>query len=318
MKLSICVFIKNNNAGGFCLWESMATLMPLADEFFVLDLGSTDGTYTALQDLASKNKKIRLEQGKFPVNRETGMVDAGSFAELPNAMIPTCKNELVMYYQADEIFHEHLIKKLKKRLEKPVDNGLSFWRYQLGYNFQQIKWFPHIVHRIDRKDRFNFIFEGSDGMNSDRYNDAELFSDYNGGWFTRWGAEYSKGRKIPIGKDGKPYIYGTTFHEITEGKRAVEMPTNDMILDVSSIGAFLENIGNKSKYHAPMWRTDSEAINIGGVVHNLKDWYNKEKDNEDWTKKTTPFNIPKIMKPLLGQQTYPIRQEVLEKICYSK
>ena len=189
-KISICVFIKDNNIGAFGLWESMAVLMPLADEFFVLDLGSTDGTYEILQDLAINNKKIRLERGEFPINPVTETIDAGSFAEIPNQMIQAAKNDLVMYYQADEIFHERLIDRLKDRLNNynpGYFKGLSFWRYQLCNNFQHVKWFPHIVHRIDHKDQFNFV---GDGMNSDRTMDAELVSEYDAGWFAHWDRDW--------------------------------------------------------------------------------------------------------------------------------
>ena len=62
MKISICVFIKDNNEGAFGLWESMATLMPIADEFIVWDYGSTDGTWEILKYLAGKNKKIKIKQ----------------------------------------------------------------------------------------------------------------------------------------------------------------------------------------------------------------------------------------------------------------
>jgi len=315
-KLSICVFIKDNNECAFGLWESMAILMPLADEFIVWDYGSTDGTYEILKDLAAKNKKIRLEQRDgWPINPVTGLKDAGSFAEIPNAMIPTCKNDLVMYYQADEIWHEDLIKLMVKRLEDLKDfRGLSFWRYQLQNNFQQIKWLPHLVHRVGYKNDFVFV---DDGMNTAKVMDAEIVGQYNGGWFTRWGAEFSKGRVETIDEQGNPYIYGAKKREITDGKYPHEMPTNEMILDISSIGGFLDNIVPKRQKHAPMWRESTGGINIGGRGYNLQAWYNQEKKNSEWTRTETPFNIPEIMRPLLGQTKYPVREEILDKIAKS-
>jgi glycosyltransferase involved in cell wall biosynthesis len=314
-KLSICVFIKDNNEGAFGLWESMATLMPIADEFFVLDLGSTDGTYEILKDLASKNKKIRLEQGEFPINPVTNLVDAGSFAELPNAMIPTCKNDLVMYYQADEIWHEDLLKMMVKRLEDLKNfKGLSFWRYQLQNNFQSIKWSPHLVHRVDFKDQFIFV---EDGMNTGKTFDAEIVGNYGGEYFTRWGAEFMRDETETVNEQGELYIYGSIQRPIQKGKHPYEMPTNEMILDISSIGGFLENIISKRKKHAPMWRESNEGINIGGRGYNLQGWYNQQKKNPDWTRTDTKFNIPEIMKPLLGQTRYPVRQDILDKIANS-
>jgi len=315
-KLSICVFIKDNNEGAFGLWESMAILMPLADEFIVWDYGSTDGTYEILKELASKNKKIRLEQHDgWPINPVTNLKDAGSFAEIPNAMIPTCKNDIVMYYQADEIWHENLIKLMSTRLQDLKDfRGLSFWRYQLQNNFQEIKWLPHLVHRVDYKDQFIFV---DDGMNTGRVNDAEIVGQYDGGWFTRWGEEFSKGRFETVDENGNAYIYGSKKLEIIHGQYPYQMPTNEMILDISSIGGFLDNIVAKRRKHAPMWRENINGINIGGRGYNLQAWYNQEKKNSQWTKTDTLFNIPEIMRPLLGQTKYPVRQEILDKIAKS-
>lgn len=306
MKTSICVFIRNNNSGAFGLWESMSILMPLADEFFVLDLGSNDGTYEILKDLASKNKKIRVEQESFPVNPVTGLVDAGSFAELPNKMIPTCKYERVMYYQADEIFHEDLIKLI------PNEYNLSFWRYQLSENFQRIKWHPHIVQRFGH--RSDFVF-ADDGMNTKNPTKAKLVSNYDGGWFTRWGAEFSKGRKYRVDGNGNPYIYGNEERVIEDGDYPWNMPTNEMILDISSVGGFLDNVTEKRKLHAPMWRDGETIINIDGVSIDLKVWYQRESKNANWTKTDTPFNIPEVMKYHLGKKRYEVRQDLLDKIC---
>lgn len=315
-KLSICVFIKDNNEGAFCLWESMAVLMPLADEFIVWDYGSTDGTWEILKDLASKNKKIKLERlNEWPINPVTGLQDAGSFAEIPNAMIPTCKNDLVMYYQADEIWHENLLDLMTLRLSDLKNfRGLSFWRYQLQNNFQSIKWSPHLVHRVDYKDQLIFV---DDGMNTNKVMDAEIVSHYKGGYFTRWGAEYSKGEFETVDDNGNPYIYGTKKREFTTGKYPHELPTNEMILDISSIGGFLDNIVAKRRKHAPMWRESQDGINIGGRGYNLNAWYNQEKKNGEWTRTETPFDIPEIIKPLLGQLKYPVREEILNQIANS-
>lgn len=312
VKLSICVFIKDNNAGAFGLWESMASLMPLADEFFILDLGSTDGTWETLQRLATKNKKIRIEQGEFPINPVTNLIDAGSFAELPNAMIPTCKNDLVMYYQADEIFHENLLKIVVKELSDLKNfRGLSFWRYQLRNNFQYIKWPPHLVHRIDYKDQLIFV---DDGMNTAKVNDAKIAGSYGGDWFTRWGQEYSKGEYELVDDNGNPYIYGTKKRYFTEGKYPYELPTEEMILDISSTGGFLDNIIEKRTKHAPLWREKSDTISIRGRKVAIQHWYNLQKTLSAWNKKDTPFNIPGIIKPLLGLRRYPQREEILKFI----
>ena len=68
---------------------------------------------------------------------------------------------------------------------------MSFWRIQYKENWQVITWYPHIVHRVGKKNDFHFATEGegknTDGMNSDRYMDATLCSTYGGEYFMEWG-----------------------------------------------------------------------------------------------------------------------------------
>lgn len=131
--LSACVFIRNNSAG-FCLYESMATLLPLADEFLVLDLGSTDGTLETLREIESYNPKVKVLTGDWPT------IDAGVFATLANDLIAQCRYDKVLYYQSDEIWHEDLLARTEDML-RGGSSDLRFWRIQYKRNFQRTSGF---------------------------------------------------------------------------------------------------------------------------------------------------------------------------------
>jgi glycosyltransferase involved in cell wall biosynthesis len=174
--LSGCVFIKDTFKGAFCLFESMYQLLPLCDEFVIMDLGSTDGTLEALKEIEKANSKVRIVRHEFPYQ------DAGVFATLANDLIAMCNYPNVLYYQADEIWHEDLVKLTREKLDLwhnycQVEQVLdfSFWRVQLKYNFQRIKWYPHPVHRIGSRD--NFVFD-NDGMNTKKVFDTVIVSNY--------------------------------------------------------------------------------------------------------------------------------------------
>lgn len=273
--LSGCVFIKDTFKGAFCLFESMYQLLPLCDEFIVMDLGSTDGTLETLKEIENCNPKVQIIQYEFPFQ------DAAVFATLANQLVEMCNYPNVLYYQADEIWHENLINLTWQTLEQGK-RDLSFWRVQLKYNFQRIKWFPHPVHRIGLKNNFDFK---NDGMNTARVFDTEMVSNWGLGQFTQWGDQY---------KD-----------------KAVELPTNEMILDVSLTGAFLDNIPDRRRMHLPFWHEgDVMPADEGGM--GIDDWYKYQKDNKEWGLSETKFNVPEIMKFHLGKRKYELRPQLLE------
>lgn len=216
--ISGSTFIRNNSAG-FCLWESMASFLPLVDELIVIDLGSTDGTLEILRDIAQVNSKIKLYGGQF------SCIDAKAFADAANQCVELWSNPVGIFWQADEIPHPKMLKLLRYRIEQGVEN-LAFWRYQLKTNFQAMKWFPHPVHRLGRKGEYRSI---GDGMNTDKVFGIDVCSTYDMGWFTKWG----------------------TMDQMT-------IPVEEMVLDVSMTGAFRDNIPERRRLHSPMWHENND------------------------------------------------------------
>ncbi len=280
--LSACVFIRDTFKGAFCLFEGMATLLPLVDEFIVMDLGSTDGTLEMLQEIMIANPKVALVRNSF-ADYET---DANVFATLANELIAMCQYDNVLYYQSDEIWHENLVNFMRQEFEQG-NFDLKFWRVQLRENFQKIKWFPHFVHRVGQKDNFNFV---GDGMNTDRYLEPKLcHSEYNSSWFPQWSTRFEN--------------------------HAERLPLNEMIMDVSLVGAFLENIPERRRMHTPFWHEPITSMPSDENGLSISEWMNRERENNNnWQKDTTPFDIPSIMHYHLGKPIYRLRPDLLEAL----
>lgn len=281
MKISGATFIKNNFKGAFCLLESLASWLCVCDEVIILDLGSTDGTLGVLNEVASKNKRVHIAPSRFKVQ------DASAFATAANDVISLCSPGRVIFWQADEIPHEHLLfEHIRPALREERDD-LSFWRYQLKWNFQQLKWSPHLVHRVGNRGNFTLV---DDGMNSKNVWDTALVGgEYDGGWFTKWGELYGeRGGQQP----------------------AHELPTDHMIFDVSMSGGFRDNIPFRSMAHAPFWH---QSPVVEGDA--LEKWQETTATLPEWTLQTTKFDIPAIMRWHLGRTVYTVRGELLDVLC---
>lgn len=278
--VSACVFIRNNSAG-FCLYESMASLLPLVSEFIVLDLGSNDGTFETLQDIAVHNRKIKLLTGNFTYQ------DAGVFATLANDLVEVCQYPNVLYYQSDEIWHEDLLRLTEKKFQAGQFD-LSFWRIQYKQNFQYVKWFPHLVHRVGQKGRFNFV---GDGMNTDRTWDAKICSNYGGEYFPKWGE---------MGQEGiKPFVH-------------------EMITDISLIGAFRDVIPARRRLHASFWHEEPTIPDREGRHKSESVWVAEASVDPDWTKTESPYGLPTILRYHVGKTKYELRPELLEALREDK
>lgn len=278
MNLSGATFIRDTFTGAFCLFESMASWLSVCDDITVLDCGSTDGTLQVLQEISAANHRVKLVQTQF------SRVDAGAFADAANDCVRSWQADSGVIWYADEIPHQHLLQMLQERMVQDAAMGkpydYTFWSYQLKENFQAMKWPPHPIHRIGPKENF---FLKDDGTNTDRVFGVEVISNWNQGWFSKWGTEF--------------------------GADYTQLPTDEMIMDVSITGAFLDNIYDRCSLHAPMWH---EQPNVEGTPASL--WVQDQRDNPNWEKTDTPFNIPHIMRWHLGRSKYELRDELRQAL----
>lgn len=259
--------------------ETMAQFLPLVDEMIILDLGSTDGTAEFLVEVAAYNSKVKpIFRENFPFS------DASVFASLANELVELCQHDRVIYWQADEIWHENLLHLMARQFDAGFFD-LSFWRVQFRENFQKVKWFPHLVHRVGLKGAIitegknNFEFDG-DGMNTTRSWDAPICSNFGGEMFPKWDS---------LGQQGiKPYV-------------------SEMITDVSLVGGFLENIPERRRMHAPFWH---EEPDIEGQPSS--EWMERQRQNNNWYLTMSPYNLPNILKYHVGRTKYELRPELLE------
>jgi len=88
-----------------------------------------------------------------------------------------------------------------------------------------------------------------------------------------------------------------------------KLPTNEMVMDVSSIGGFIDCIVRKRILHAPMWH---EQPNVEGEP--VQQWYMREKNNPNWRKTDIPFNIPEVMRWHVSRPTYDLRASLLDAL----
>jgi hypothetical protein len=296
MSIGVCgtTFIRNAFKGGFPLFESMATVMSVVDEFHLVDFGSDDGTLQICQEIANKNKRLKIYNRTW-----SNPNDASTFADAANMCVSLCPTEGVLFYQADEIFHQKLMKDIKSAYENKT-YALSFERIQLSHNFNQVKWLPHNLVRSVVKGKYVYV---GDGMTvKDPGGTKNMCRNPETG-------EAGKSRQFPWHRHFDQKDPRRLNHEM-----ATKFPWDEFLVDTSS--CFRDNAFAKKELHAPFWRESNKVID--GI--NRDEWMRKAMSDPVWTTNTSPFPLPNIIKGLVGMTAYRLRDEVrkaLENDDYS-
>ena len=101
------MIVRNGLKQGYPFVESIASALPICDEFLISDGYSTDGTFEVLQKLPALNKKIVVSQDKWP---NTGLM---ALSEVSNILRWKCKGKHLLYMQAAEVLHEDNLNVIK-------------------------------------------------------------------------------------------------------------------------------------------------------------------------------------------------------------
>lgn len=298
--VSGATFTRDTLTGGWPLFESIASFLPLVDEMLVVDMGSTDGTLEILEDLAKANPRIRVEHGDA-FDKNAG--DARAFAVAANDCMARADHDRILFFQADEVPHHGLLQTLSDRWNSDLPDrekyDLAFWRLQVCYNFQQILWLPHDVHRVvwrgwqDSTGR-RTTFDG-DGRTTQRTADARILNlDHDRSWFPKWGElwgeEWGGQKRIPPPDRSS-------------------MPFYEFLFDCTK--EFQGNIRERRRMHAPFWREPDTMMD--GLRESVDGFLARTDIN--WSAKTSPFDLPMILRGLVGTDRYHARPEVLDSIA---
>jgi glycosyltransferase involved in cell wall biosynthesis len=162
MKVSAFTFVYNALEGGYPIREAVWAVRPFVSEVVVADCGSTDGTDAFLAGLP-----CRVIQG--PVWGPSAPGEA-------LALNADCEGDVVVHFQADEVYDARLLQAVMQRLERGV-RDLKVHRIQIEQNFQRVRWYPFPVHRVWPRGSVRASF---DAMTTDRDAGAEVISPDEG------------------------------------------------------------------------------------------------------------------------------------------
>jgi glycosyltransferase involved in cell wall biosynthesis len=237
-------YIHNAIEGGYPIRESVNAVRPFVDEIVVVDCQSTDGTSEIL-----KNLNVRIIKGNWGTR-------AGETLKHAHAMNIQCCNEIIIHFEADEVYHEKLILNIINEI-KAGNYELSVHRLQLEQNFQRCRWYPTPCHRIFK--RGTATKDGESTKQHKQYNQTKILSPEFG------------------------YLY-----DITNCFR----------------DSWFSRINNQQKLRNDSGNYLMCMKHIANSPNITKEQTQELIASDHWLWKTSPFDIPAILKPLVGKTKY--------------
>lgn len=123
MRITGIMAIKNGISGGFPFLEGVLSILPIVEEFLIVDGGSSDETWQALNRLKDTfPEKIRLFMDKWAPTPVWENID-GSLNMLVSEA--EAEGDWMLEVQGDEVWHEKDILNLRKNIELANKDGYN-------------------------------------------------------------------------------------------------------------------------------------------------------------------------------------------------
>ncbi len=247
-KISGFTFIHNAIDGGLPIVEAIKAVRPYVDEVVVVDMQSTDRTREVLEWL-----EVRIV--------DSGWGDkAGETLREAHSQYTKCEGDVIVHFEADEVFDDSLIKGIRGNILGAGITDIAVHRLQTEQNFQRVRWYPEIVHRVFP----NHSQTRKDGHTTNRHDLAYVMS-----------------------------------------------PEDGFLWDCTNI--FRDNFLDRIRNQSMLWNESPQYRMVPlHCLHEVELSEGQAKlrlEDRHWTWKTTPLNIPEILKPLVGMTKYEPRIE---------
>jgi glycosyltransferase involved in cell wall biosynthesis len=195
IKISAYTYVRNGLNMKYPFIESIQSAIDIVDEYIVVLGDSVDGSREAILDL--KNPKIKIVDTVWDMSlREGGKL----FALQSNAGLDHVSGDWILHLQADEVLHEHDVKKLKEYIHKydgnPKAEGLlfPFLNFRGDYNH---------IHTGRQAHRFEIrAFKKNPLIRS--YRDSQGFRKFSS---IKAYEEGEKGEKLTVAKIDVPIFH---------------------------------------------------------------------------------------------------------------
>ncbi|MEZ4651376.1 MAG: glycosyltransferase, partial [Candidatus Eisenbacteria bacterium] len=139
MKISGFSFVRNAVRLAYPIAEAIRSALPLVDEFVVTVGESDDGTVDVIKSIG--DPKVRIIETEWnPDHFVHGHINAVQ----TNLAMDACSGDWGVYLQADEVFHEADLPKIRRAMEEHLDDprveGLLFDYLHFWGDFDHFHW----------------------------------------------------------------------------------------------------------------------------------------------------------------------------------